>query len=133
MCSIYDTSTFFHNHANLREISFKENFAAGCEISQLTNGIPPNQPCTTSSFAREEGAIRLTKGHREISAIKSWLLQLDGPYLRRFFEGRSEPTPSENLPNARPPLVHSYRDRPPSGSSPNRANKQPQRDVERQL
>lgn len=26
------TSTFFHNHANLREISFKKNFAAGCEI-----------------------------------------------------------------------------------------------------
>jgi len=61
----------------------------------------------------EKGVIRSTKGH-EISTIKSRLLQPDGLYLRRFFEGRSEP-PARIVCTIPPQL----RDRPPSGSSPN--------------
>lgn len=80
----------FQNDANSREISFEKLSPHRGEMSLWTNRIPPNRPyCrVTSSFGK--GAIRSTKGHR-ISTIKSRLLQLDGLYLRRFFEGRSEP------------------------------------------
>lgn len=78
-------------------------------------------------FAMGEGwgDSRFDKRARRVSAIKS--RQPSGPYLRHFSKGWH---PVSIVYRKNPPAA--VRDRPSSDSSPNRANKRPQRTVERQ-